>query len=293
MYHPLLLADGSLVFSSPGETLYKIDACSKIEWVADGTFHHAIEKDSDGNIWTGFRIEPSSYDEEIYVDYKDDAIVQISPDGKILFKKSVSKILEENGYRGLLFGVGAYDNDLIHLNDVQPAHYSTDYWEKGDLLISIRNRSTVFLYRKSTDKIVWLRTGPWANQHDADFIGKSQISVFGNDEMRGAKQLFDGHNNIYLYEFSDGNVSTPYSEMLKKLKVQTRSEGVQEILKNGDVFVEESNFGRLLRISPKQAVWEFTVKMDDGTLGLTSGSSYLRKDQVEPVLQTLKSSECA
>ena len=122
----------------------------------------------------------------------------------------------ENGYQGLLFGTDLYErDDLVHINDVQTALYSTEYWEIGDLLISLRNRSAVFLYRPSTNKVLWLQVGPWLHQHDSDFIGQSKISIFGNDVARREKDrqepFLNGQNDIYVYDFENGSIITPYT----------------------------------------------------------------------------------
>jgi hypothetical protein len=299
--HPFLLNDGGLIFQNG--PLFKIDACSKVEWQIGEFFHHSIEKDPDGNFWIPGVIEPSSYDARIFIKYKDDALVKVSPDGKILLKRSVSKILEDNGYRGLLFGTGAYDVDPIHLNDIQPAYYSTPYWKKGDLLLSIRNRSTVFIYRPSTNKIIWLKTGPWLAQHDPDFIGQSKISVFGNNVIDYPSkslsqfryeysELVDGYNNVYFYDFTDNNISTPYDDILKKLDVRTPTEGRSELLENGDLFIEETDYGRLLRLSPEKSVWEFVVKVNEETVGRSSWSRYLNEKQLKDILPVLAKSHC-
>jgi hypothetical protein len=294
--HPLLLSDGGIIFQNGGP-LFKVNTCSNIEWGIKGFFHHSKEQDPDGNFWVPSAFRPASYDKDVFVRYEDNAIAKVSPDGKVLFKKSVSKILEENGYRGLLFGAGPYDRDAIHLNDIQPAHYSTEYWEKGDLLVSIKNRSAIFLYRPSTDQIVWLKTGPWINQHDPDYIGQSKISLFGNDVVRDVgmqrRHFMDGYNNIYLLDLADGSVSTPYSEVLKELNVRTPTQGLQERLENGDVFIEETDHGRILRVSPKQVIWEFTVKVDDNTVGRVGWSRYLTKEQVKDILPVLEGANCS
>lgn len=291
--HPLLLADGGILFQHQGPT-FKINACSNIEWGIKGHFHHSIEEDSDGNFWVP-SVKSTSH--KFMGVYYNDAIAKMSPDGKLLFKKSVTEILEKNGYRGLLFGAGSYGADAIHLNDIQPAHYSTEYWEKGDLLVSMRNRSAIFLYRPSTDKIIWLKTGQWINQHDLDYIGQSKILLFGNDMVRGGKMtkkhLIDGHNNIYLLDLADGSVSTPYSKVLKEFEVRTITGGLQERLENGDVFVEETNYGRILRISPTQVIWEFTVKVDNDITGLLNWSRYLTKEQVKDILPVLEGANCS
>src|SRR5690606_15593821 len=132
-----------------------------------------------------------------------------------LYIKSINEMLYENGYRGLLFGVGPLESDPVHLNDVQPALTSGPYWEKGDLLISLRNKSTVILFRPSTNKILWLRTGPWLYQHDADFIDDTRISIFGNNVIRNADfDFIDKHNEQYVYDFKNDSLSTPYTAFL-------------------------------------------------------------------------------
>ena len=294
MIHPLLLDDGSIVFKYRGP-LFRVNACSEIEWGIDGVFHHSIEPGSDGNFWVSTVIEPGSYDKVKFVGYRDDAIAKVSPDGTVLFTKSVSKMLEENGYRGLLFGAGPYDNDAIHLNDIQPALSTTPYWNKGDLLLSLRDRSAVLLYRPSTNKIIWLKTGPWLNQHDVDFIRQSEISIYGNDVMRTpvGSALVGTHNNIYIVDLADGNISTPYAEALQKLDVRTLSQGEQEILENGDIYIEETDYARILRLSPKESVWEYTVRVDDQTLSMVNWSRYLTKNQVKDILPVLQGEKCS
>jgi hypothetical protein len=144
LYHPLLSSDGSLVFNNVLSPLIKIDKDSKLVWSVNGIFHHSIEVDADGYIWTPSVIKPTAFLPGILNDYKDDAITQLSPDGKILFRKSVARILVENGYQTLVLGMGQYEKDMLHLNEIQPALTTGKYWMKGDLLISLRNRSTVF-----------------------------------------------------------------------------------------------------------------------------------------------------
>jgi hypothetical protein len=300
--NPILLENGNLIVGI-GYDLVKLNTCSSIEMVVKGKFHHLQQVDAEGNYWTPTIIE---HDKTVF---RDDAIAKISPDGKVLLTKSVTEILIENGYRGLLFGVGRYAPDPthfikelsfvpdpIHLNAVHPALYTTKYWNKGDLLISSRSLSTVFIYRPENNKIIWLKTGPWLKQHNPRFVGSSKISVFGNDVLDypgniGAK-LIDGHNNFYLYDFANGSISTPYTEALNKLNVMTRTGGTGTILDDGDVFILESNGHRILRLSKTDAVWEYIVKVDDKTLATLSGARYLSKEQAKNTLPLLGTTKC-
>jgi len=281
--HPLLLEDGGLVFQNSGSPLFKISSSSSVEWFIKGYYHHSCEQDAEGNIWVCSRMEPSSYAGL----FNDDSFAQISPAGEVLFERSVAKILEENGYRVLLATGGS--NDPIHLNDIQPALTDSRFWKKGDLLLSMRHRSTIALYRPSTDKIVWLKTGPWMNQHDVDFVNDHQISVFGNDVLVGSRtELFDGHNNVYVYDFNSDTVTTPYKDAMVSMEVKTLSEGSSEVLPNGDVFIEEQNDGRILRLTPETAKWEFVRRVDKDHLSLLNWSRYLNEEHAQKVLPKLQ-----
>ena len=304
MRHPLLTNDGGIVFHYSGPQ-FKVNACSEVKMGVDGIFHHSTEMDVDGNYWTPSVMYSSSFKKGI-LNHRDDAIAQISPGGKVLFKKSVAEILYENGYRGLL--AAGFDEDPIHLNDIQPALTDSHYWKKNDLLISMRHMSTIMLYRPSTNKVIWLKTGPWMNQHDVNFVGDHELSVFGNNIIAdvgvlkvsgnggirvGEKDvLMDGHNNVYRYNFQTDKVVAPYNEVMKSMGVSTGSEGRGTILENGDVFVEEQNNGRILRMSPEGVKWEFVRRVDKDHITTVSWSRYLTKEEVLPILTKLRSQSC-
>jgi hypothetical protein len=286
--HPLLLTDGSIVFNMEMSPLIKINKDSKIVWTSNGSFHHSLEQDAQGNIWAPSLIEHSKFLRHVLPGLKDHAITEISPDGKMLLQKSVAEILDENGYRGLLLG-GAYETDLLHLNDVQPALTTTKYWNKNDLLISVKNKSTVFLYRPSTNKIIWLKTGPWLNQHDPDFIDSTRIGIFGNDVVRSSSEGFtdavsmetstNGNNHEYIYDFKTNTVDTPYNEFFKKAKITTQTEGQSDILSNGDLFVEETNNNRLLRGNKTEIIWQYVDRIDSKWNAALSWSRFITKDE--------------
>ena len=78
----------------------------------------------------------------------------------------------------LLFSHGNdYENDPIHLNDIQPVDFDGDYWKKGDVFLSIRNQSMIMLYRPSTNQIIWIGNGPYLHQHDVDIIDDHRIAI--------------------------------------------------------------------------------------------------------------------
>ena len=279
--HPLLMDNGDLIFTSGEGPLVRIDKCGNLKWVVDRHFHHSIEVASSGNLFVPHVMaKPTdkgsvTTTNHIVAPIRDDGIAEVSPDGEIVNEWSVKGILERHGYQGLLYGVGAYQVDRIHLNDIEPILESDDYVEKGDLVLSVRHLSTVFLYRPSTDEIVWLKTGPWLNQHDVDYQGNGVFSVFGNDALEGpaTKRSLRGYSTIWSYDQKDGSV-TAFQE-LEDVGIFTHTEGLHSVLSNGDIFIEEQNSHILHRVNGPELRWSYVNALGDGKIGALHWSRYL------------------
>ena len=263
VFHPMLLKDSSLIFSS--DVLFRLDKNNKIQWTnGSRQFHHSIEMEGDSTIWTGSKIEGNKYFNFGIDTIRNDALCAIDiHTGKIKFEKSVAEILVENGYMYLL-QVGKLENDVVHLNDIQPITIDSKYWAKGDLFVSLRHRNTVFLYRPSTNKVLWLKIGPWLAQHDVDVVDAKTIMIFGNDVLRGRKEyLVNGYNDIYFYDFEKDSVYTPYRQMMKKHSISTKTQGRCDLFPNGDLFIDESNNGKLFVISKDRIKMKYVERIDD------------------------------
>ena len=260
--HPLMLMDSSIIIKeSDKNILFSLSKKNKINWIdTNFTYHHSLEQENDSTIWIpSIAKKPSHYK---IPGFRHHAICAVDPrNGKVKFIKSVADILIENGYQALLDLY--YEDDAIHLNDIQPALYSSKYWQKGDLLISMRHRNIVALYRPSNNKIIWLKTGPWLAQHDCDFIDGKTIMVFGNDILRGKRDsLINGHNDIYFYDFEKDEISKPYTRVMKQAGIKTKTEGRCDLLSNGDLFIDESNNGKLYIINKDSVKMIYTERYD-------------------------------
>ena len=254
--HPILLKDGGLVFHHKSP-IRKIDACSNLIFQnKHDAFHHSIEKDIEDNIWVPSHIYPQSLpikkvgrDNIIEKGYRDDGIVKLSPEGEIIFEKSVSQILIDNGLEYLLFATGdsKFIYDPIHLNDIQPVDFDGEFWKKGDVFLSLRNQSIILLYRPSTNRIIWKGSGPFFKQHDVDILDDNKISIFNNNLKTFLNGVtIDGHNEVIIYDFKTNKYSSYLSDSLIKNDVRTPYQGRGEILQNGDFFLEETDYGRTL-----------------------------------------------
>jgi hypothetical protein len=264
--------------------LIKVDSNSRVKWINKDRFHHSIEKEDENTIWTCTRIEPILREKQILLDVNlstfGDAIAKVDiRNGKVLFRKTILSIIQENNLNEILFS-GTIEDDLIHLNDVQPALYKTKYWEKGDLLISLRHKSTILLYRPANNKILWYKTGPWLNQHDCDFYGDSKITLFGNDVVRfgSGDDFINGTNNQYVFDFATNEISKPYHKLFKDYQIKTKAEGRSDILTNDDLFVDESNNGRII-IGNKEALKAiYAERIDKKNIKLFNWVRYVKRE---------------
>ena len=253
LVHPKLTENGGLLFNA--STLRKINSCSELVFqITHDVLHHSIETDIDGNIWVPSTLYPHSLPKEIvgkeFEIFKDDAILKLSPDGEIIFEKSVPQIFIDNGLEYLLFSVGdqnTFFRDPIHLNDIQPVNFDTDFWKKGDVFISLRHQSMIALYRPSTNKIVWKFTGPIFHQHDVDIIDDHRIAIFNNNSKNYRNgDIVDKQNEVIIYNFKTRKYLSYLLDSFSNNDVRTITEGRSEILPNGDLFIEETNYGRTL-----------------------------------------------
>jgi hypothetical protein len=256
MMHPLLMPDGGLVIhdSSP---LARVDACGHVMWVVDGIFHHSIERSADGMIWAAYRY-PVSPMLGVAPSFDDEAIARISPDGRLLGLDRIADILDRNGL-GELWRSRPYVDDPFHLNDVQPVPGTGRYWRLGDLFLSLRNLSMIALYRPSTGRILWSRIGPWAMQHDVSVVNDHSVSAFDNHWRFAAPEgEIDRTNRLPVYDFATDQTRYPFAHATLLNHIATRAQGRATPMPNGDMVVEETERGRLLRFAPDGTVrWRY------------------------------------
>ncbi len=284
--HPLLHDDGSLVFTSGEGPLVKIDRNNNIVWTVTGYFHHSIERDSKGNYVVPTVNNPPFMSFNIDgTHYRDDAYAVVSPDGELLEIQSIGKLLvQDDRFVGAFLGVGNFNMDRIHLNDAQPILEDNGTALKGDIVFSIRHLSLVMLYRPSIGKIIWGRIGPWTYQHDVNILPDGRFSIFSNNVMTlrddNDAVPHKPYSEVYIYDPTTDLVESPYREEMEKIGCLTVTAGRSRILPNGDVYLEQSDFCHLVRISRDSIRWEYTNQLTADTQGLVNWCRYLLPEEV-------------
>ena len=312
--HPYLMPDGSIIFSSGEGPLVRLDRCSKIEWVIDRHFHHSINMGPNGNLFVPIVADlntsyktlygPDTHNVRLRDDgfrLRDDGFAEVSPAGKILNEWSITQILIQNGYGGLLLGVAPYEIERIHLNDAEPILAGDQYVEKGDVMLSMRNLSSIALFRPSTGKIIWLHTGPWLGQHDIDYWGDGKFVLFGNDSLRWNRddsQRFDrvvslrGYSTIYQYDMRSSQASELLE--LKKYGVNSAGEGRQQYLPDGSLFIESTDQGALYLLNSDGSIaWKYVSPTHSrGKIGALHWSRVISRALAKRVLEHIGERRC-
>jgi hypothetical protein len=203
--------------------------------------------------------------------FEDYTVVEVSAEGKVLTEISVFDLLDRNGLGGLLY-MSTLDHssfqvsgDTLHLNDVEtfPAALAPGVFEAGDILISLRNISTVLVFDPRTLRVKFVTTGRVLRQHDPDFIDGNTISIFDNNPrdrqysrivtMSAADPTQAVHVRV---EGSDGQ---PF---------RTPKMGKHQYLPGGNVLVVESVSGRVIEIDRAgRIVWQYVNLVKDGVAG--------------------------
>ena len=179
----LLLGDTSIVFqlfTTPD--LVRLNKNEEVVWktTVSGNLRRGLSLGIDGNLWVcssqenSFGMRLSGYR------YFDNTISKINTEtGKTIFSKSISEILVENDFHGLLLGSNETE-DPIHLNDIDPVDNNTPYWQKGDLFLSLKNMSIIMHYRPSTNAIIRLIQGSFIAQNNISLISDHELVIFDN-----------------------------------------------------------------------------------------------------------------
>ena len=89
----------------------------------------------------------------------------------------------------------------------------------------------------------------------------------------------DGQNEVIIYDFKTNKYSYYLNESLIKNNVKTITEGRSQIITNGDLLIEETNFGRTLYFDNNGTLkWKHVNRSKDGKAYRVGWSRILYSD---------------
>jgi hypothetical protein len=292
--HPLALENGDFLIKGHRLPMIRMNACGQPLWVLDDEmFHHTTEQGPDGHYWSTTWVESQQVD-NLSKGFLDPGIVKFSAEGEILYHRSLTDVMLEQGLGYMILADETFYRDPLHLNDVQPVFEDGPFWKRGDVFLSLRHISTVMLFRPSTDEIVWFKQGPWAAQHDVDVIDETTISVFNNNMYNYGSGIFvDGHSDIIFYDFATETVRTPYSDTLEAHDFRTEAEGLFTLLPSGHYYVDEAESGRTLIFTPEgELAVENVNRAANGLIYHLGWSRYMDRAAGDRLLAQLEAADC-
>ena len=240
-----------------------------------GTLHYGKDWPDNVNSGKAYKLPDGANPADDFHDY---AIIKINSDGKILYKKSVIEILIENEIFPDNFALSSAlssDTSPLYTNDIEPALSDSEYWQQGDVFISIRHQSAIVHYRPSTNKVINYITGPFAKQHDVDIISDKEISIFNNNNF-----LVDNeYSEVVIYNFETKKFRTLFNNQLKENNFKTTTGGLSHIFNDGSLMVEEQNHGRIILFNNEgEKEWEFVNKDKNGDIGSVTWSRIIEDE---------------
>jgi Arylsulfotransferase (ASST) len=293
IWNPYIYTNGVMVYSIPWNDLVAVDITTRAElWRIRGAFHHSIEADSDGNIWACGATTPQSFtrgSSKVELNdmlYEDQVIVKVSQTGKISKTISVSKLIINSGLEFVLFGVSnpILNNDPIHLNQVTPILIDSGVFKKGQVLVSLRNLSTILLVDPTQEKVLWHQIGPWMNQHCVMPTGPSTFSVLDNHAF--ASQ-FNGIrvDSSWKTRILEHSIETQVTKQIDLSPIVNHdlwipAEGRALPMENGGWILEDSTNGTIIFIKNGQFISKWSNQYSNGRSGMISWCRYINPSRV-------------
>ncbi|MAC96317.1 MAG: hypothetical protein CMC96_12555 [Flavobacteriales bacterium] len=284
IWHPILYPDGSLLYKLDDEQsgLIMQGPDGKIIWKNKKVIpHHSMNLNKEGDIWSCTNRRWMSggqyYLAGEEVRYNDFRITKYEKEtGKILFDKSITEILAENNIGNYVLKTNI-SKDPLHLNDVEPALKTTEFYQEDDVFLSLRNISVILHYRPSTNELIDVIEGPFIHQHDVDFLNDSTLVLFNNNtfknwsgqhvakthKLKNPKEVVKAgtfQSNLMSYNLRTKEFKSIGDSVFKANDIHTTTEGLVEFLNKDTYFVEEQNSGLLWVIKNDEVIYKNVIK---------------------------------
>lgn len=273
----VVMENGDLIFNFEYLGLVRLNRYGEVVWRLPYQTHHSVHRHDDGHLWVCGLKTHSGKDPRFpnrKPPFSEYTLLEVTPAGKIVGEWSVAELLVENGLTGLLHmgipttNVRVLGGDYLHLNDVEPfpGTMQEDFFRRGDILVSLRNINTVFVFNRYTRKMRFICSGWFVRQHDPDFMDGNRFSVLDNNSI--GPEAFGHQSRIVIVSareraakvFFEGDESAPfYTDIM----------GKHQWLPTGNLLITEAKKGRAFEITPDgRVVWEYVNHVDKDVVGL-------------------------
>lgn len=269
--------EGSLIYAFDGGTsLRRVSWCGDTEWVTMGGFHHSVDLNEDGQLWTWGQV-------------KRDApfgafMIRVDPaTGDVLETMHLKKVIDANPDIDI-FSIRQRDNnnesryleDAWHVNDLEalPTSLAAAFpgFAPGDLMASYRNLDLVFVMDPETLRVKWWRQGLVRRQHDPDFNTAGTISIYDNNMHRGLSRIVQIDPETFEHRTVLAGEDHGFYSWRR---------GKHQALPDGGWLVTSSEQGRVFEVGPDGEIrFEFLNVFDEKKLLTLAEAIWLPEDFV-------------
>jgi len=135
--------------------------------------------------------------------------------------------------------------------------HGTHLRPNGDLLVSLRTPSLVFVVDPTSLEVKWTASTPFLHQHDPDFLGDGWIGVFDNNQDPTPRGTMLGGSRIVALSPSIDSMKTLFPTARSE-PFYTATAGHWQTLANGNYLLTEVRAGRVVEVAPSgRTVWEW------------------------------------
>ena len=263
----VVTADGELVFNFEKLSTMRLDACGAAVWKLLNQGHHSIHQDRAGNFWVPVATERDGLHPDfrnIGGPHEEDFIQRIGAQGQVLMEKSLFEVMRENGLHGLLYlstnrnAETLVAGDILHANDIEVFEGDNEgaVVRRGDILVSLRNISTILLLDPVDFRVKAHLTGNFLRQHDPDFIGGDRILIYDNNNLFPTRRSNDPGSRILIADLATGETET-FFEGSGETAFFSSIMGKTQLLENGNLMVTASKEARAFEVSPDgEMLWQ-------------------------------------
>jgi hypothetical protein len=213
-----------------------------------------------------------------------------------------------------MYNYDAYQVDPVHLNDIQPVLRDGPLWRRNDLFLSVGHLNMLLLWRPTAagGQLLWWTQERIMHQHDVDVVDAHTIAVYDNRRTtRAAGDLVIGHNELLLLELTAGAagaadpagaaraplrtaaVRSYRPDALRAHDVRTVTQGLAELGADGSLMIEETMYGRLLKLGADGGLdWEYVNKDSRGATWTLNWTRYLPAAAGERIVGALAATVC-
>ena len=99
--------------------------------------------------------------------------------------------------------------------------------------------------------------------------------------------------SIFFYDFKNNKYSRIINDALMQYEVRTITEGKAEVTDDGDIFIEESNYGRSLYFDKSgELLWQHVNRAEDTDVFRVAWSRLIYKEEEVEMIDKLMKKEC-